>query len=63
MPQTRDNLIPTRMTDDETLRLDTVCRAKGLTRSSYVRMAVLERIERDEREVADSRPPTHPRKR
>lgn len=49
MPQKREVMVAIRLNEEEALRLDKICRAKGLGRSGYIRMKLLECMERDER--------------
>lgn len=49
--QSRSFPIQVRMNDEELHRLDAQIRAKGMTRSAYLRLAAMERIARDEREA------------
>lgn len=55
------------MNDEELHRLDAQVRAKGQTRASYIRQAVMERIAADElaaaRAARESAEPTRPEKR
>jgi hypothetical protein len=50
MPQKRETVIPTRLNDEETYRMDAARLPKGLSRSGYLRMALLEKLEREDRE-------------
>jgi len=52
MPQTRDTVVPIRLTEEEAMRLDNLRRKKGLGRSSFIRMKLLECMEQDERDAA-----------
>ena len=40
--------MPVRLNDTEALRMDEARRPKGLSRSTFLRMALLEKLDRDE---------------
>ncbi|MBA2678427.1 MAG: ribbon-helix-helix protein, CopG family [Ktedonobacteraceae bacterium] len=54
----REIVVPTRLNEDEAQRLDKARRANGLTRSAYVRMALLEKLTRED--AAAAPPPPAP---
>ena len=49
MEERRTTVVPVRLNDAEALRMDEARRPKGLARSAYLRMALLEKLDRDGR--------------
>lgn len=64
MPEKRDAVvretaISVRLSDDEALRLDTASRGIGVTRSTYVRIALMEKLRREQQPTPHKPKPKH----
>lgn len=54
MPQKRETVVPIRLSEEEAERMDNLRRKKGLGRSAYIRMNLLECMDKEERDLAEA---------